>query len=173
LTHSNADGAPFSAKGVIGGITCDYLSELAELREKAAWVCEETKSLIEESGRLRKRADELRAMPQTDSRPHGIQGTAAPTGRRSAERGLALGSHTELAMAMNSDCKELPTKEKAAIAATAINAAISAYSIAVTPRPSRNTRKPAKKSVVFNEAGLGMGVSYPLAQIALEELLIN
>jgi len=41
------------------------LEELAELREKAARVCDETKSLIEESGRLREWLDEFRrrAMP--------------------------------------------------------------------------------------------------------------
>ena len=48
-------------------ITSADLEELAELREKAARVCEETKRLIEESRWSRKRADEFRqrVMPLT------------------------------------------------------------------------------------------------------------
>lgn len=56
--------------------------------------------------------------------------------RASTLGGRLLADYTLFAMVLNSDFKELPTRLKAAIAATAINAAISAYSIAVTPDSS-------------------------------------
>jgi hypothetical protein len=46
---------------------------------------------------------------------------------------LSLWSHSLAAMVLNVVLRFVPTSVKAAIAATAINAAINAYSIAVTP----------------------------------------
>jgi hypothetical protein len=54
LTQINAANTPFGQKSIMRWITLVDLDELAELREKAARVCEETKSLIEEHRGLRK-----------------------------------------------------------------------------------------------------------------------
>jgi hypothetical protein len=53
LTQINAADTPFPHKSVMRGITRTDLNELAELRERAARLCEETKILIEEGRRLR------------------------------------------------------------------------------------------------------------------------
>jgi len=53
LTQINAADPPFAQRSIMRGITRVDLEALAELREVAVRVCEETKILIEESRRLR------------------------------------------------------------------------------------------------------------------------
>lgn len=53
MTQINAADPPFAQRSIMRGITRVDLEALAELREVAVRVCEETKILIEESRRLR------------------------------------------------------------------------------------------------------------------------
>src|SRR5271155_2851671 len=66
------------------------------------------------------------------------QRPTANRGHRASLQGCLLSeSQTLPAMVLNTVLRLVPTRVKAAIAATAINAAIKAYSMAVTPDSSR------------------------------------
>ena len=59
MTEINAADAPFGSEDIMRGTIRVDLEALAELREAAARVCEETKSLIEQRRRLREWASWL------------------------------------------------------------------------------------------------------------------
>jgi len=66
LTWINADAGRFGQKSVMPEAIRIELAELAELREKAALLCDETKGLIEDYHRLRNWRNESAAATVTD-----------------------------------------------------------------------------------------------------------